>query len=310
MRTIETGKKPLLSLSIGDKIAVSRKVYSFEASATGGMGHVAFVTLCDEDSEGTVNSLPRRLALKTSKRDAPPILDELQKWSLMQHYAILPLEDILFSEIDGLVAVSERCDGSVRDFLAAGRNVNERVAYAIVRSTAEALCQAWRDHRIVHLDIKPENLLYATNARGQEWYSYCVSDWGISSTKTQAVDLGLMERGWSTNNNCGTLPYMSPERFVDGWRSAPPSDIFSVGIMWLELLAGRLPYDLTAQIQPQLLSGHYFDTARQILSKLSVKRQTKQLILNCIHPSPVKRCQDWNSVLKKLRPRFSGLKGV
>jgi serine/threonine-protein kinase len=45
-----------------------------------------------------------------------------------------------------------------------------------------------------------------------------------------------------TFNNMGTLFYMAPERFRRGFRSSVASDMFSLGMIMLEMLVGKLPF--------------------------------------------------------------------
>ncbi len=91
---------------------------------------------------------------------------------------------------------------------------------------------------IVHRDIKPENIFLTTNARGVTVPK--VIDFGISKVLDAAGDARAKTQ---TGVAIGTPQYMSPEQArgrpdIDG-----RSDIWSVGVVLYELVAGRLPFD-------------------------------------------------------------------
>lgn len=80
----------------------------------------------------------------------------------------------------------------------------------------------------MHRDIKPENILI--NSKGK----IKLSDFGISKELEQTKAL--------TNTFVGTLSYMSPER-IQGHQYGYPSDIWSLGLVILELASGHFPVE-------------------------------------------------------------------
>ena len=265
MREIDLCGKSLAQFKTGDVLQLPRRSYFVEGTASGGMGFVVFATLTDDSTNSLVSNLPSRLALKISKSPTDSLENELQKWSLMTHENILLLEEILYSKIDGPVAVSRRCPGSLSTLLYQESRFSEEAAYAVVRSCAEALADAFENHGVVHLDIKPDNVLFKDRTKDIKYFKFYVSDWGISSTKISDTMRSKEHVFQETNNNAGTIPYMAPERFVRGWKSSPISDIFSLGILWLELVSGRLPYSPGSNLVPQIISGNYFTNASKLL---------------------------------------------
>ncbi|WP_343051693.1 serine/threonine-protein kinase [Nocardioides panzhihuensis] len=106
----------------------------------------------------------------------------------------------------------------------------------IAREAGEVIVQAARTlaavhgQGIVHRDIKPSNLVYDGERRIR------IVDFGIA----QLARLGD-QRLTSTHDVVGSLAYLSPER-GSGGEVGPPSDIYSLGCVFFEMLTGRNPY--------------------------------------------------------------------
>jgi serine/threonine-protein kinase len=100
----------------------------------------------------------------------------------------------------------------------------------IARSVAEALDFA-HSQGVVHRDIKPENILLFGNEP-------MVADFGIAL----AVDAADQERLTSTGLSLGTPAYMSPEQSLGDSRVDSRSDLYSLGCVVYEMLAGEPPY--------------------------------------------------------------------
>ncbi|HJX87524.1 MAG TPA: serine/threonine-protein kinase, partial [Gemmatimonadales bacterium] len=103
-------------------------------------------------------------------------------------------------------------------------------AVRIGRSVAEALDFA-HGQGIVHRDIKPENILLFGNEP-------MVADFGIAL----AVDAADQERLTLTGLSLGTPAYMSPEQALGDTRVDRRSDLYSLGCVVYEMLAGEPPY--------------------------------------------------------------------
>jgi serine/threonine-protein kinase len=157
-------------------------------------------------------------------------LREIEVAANLSHPHILPLHDS--GEGDGLLYyVMPYVEGeSLRERLTRETQLPVDEALRIAREVADALAYA-HGQGVIHRDIKPENILLSGDHA-------LVADFGIARALGQADSGRLTEPGMAV----GTAAYMSPEqasgeRPVDG-----RSDVYSLGCVLYEMLAGEPPY--------------------------------------------------------------------
>ena len=161
---------------------------------------------------------------------AERFLNEIKVTANLQHPHILPLHDS--GDADGfLFYVMPYVEGeTLRDKLDREKQFAIDEAIEITKSVAAALDYAHR-HDVIHRDIKPENILIH---EGQA----LVADFGIALAVSQAGGTRLTETGLSI----GTPHYMSPEQAMGDRELDARSDVYSLGAMLYEMLAGDPPY--------------------------------------------------------------------
>ena len=158
-------------------------------------------------------------------------LAEIRTTANLQHPHILPLFDS--GEADGfLFYVMPFVEGeSLRDRLDREKQLPVDVAVSIARKVAGALQEA-HDRGVVHRDVKPANILL--DHRGEP----LVADFGIALAVQEAGGGRLTETGLSL----GTPYYMSPEQTTGDRTPDARSDVWSLGCVLWEMLAGEPPF--------------------------------------------------------------------
>src|SRR5207237_5715205 len=126
--------------------------------------------------------------------------------------------------------IMEYVDGlNLRQLEQAG-NLSPREALEIVPQICEAL-QFAHDEGIVHRDIKPENILLDKKGRVK------IADFGIAKIMGHETDRVMTE----TQGAIGTPHYMAPEQVEKPQEVDHRADIFSLGVVFYEMLTGELP---------------------------------------------------------------------
>jgi predicted Ser/Thr protein kinase len=136
-----------------------------------------------------------------------------------------------FGQVNGLpFFIMEFVDGlNLRQLEQAGK-LSPREALQIVPQICEAL-QFAHDEGIVHRDIKPENILMDKKGRVK------IADFGIAKILGPERDVSITE----TKGAIGTPHYMAPEQVENPASVDHRADIFSLGVVFYEMLTGELP---------------------------------------------------------------------
>ncbi|HEY3012926.1 MAG TPA: protein kinase, partial [Gemmatimonadales bacterium] len=182
----------------------------------------------------------RKVAIKVLRPELGLLLGpdrftrEIRIAAALNHPHILPLHDS--GEADGLLFyVMPYVRGeSLRQKLSREKQLSIDEAIAIVRQIASALDHA-HAHGLIHRDIKPENILLHEGEA-------MVTDFGIALAAGAAPG----ERLTVTGLMVGTPEYMSPEQAAGERTLDARSDVYSVGCVLYEMLAGEPPHAATS----------------------------------------------------------------
>ncbi|MFT4288763.1 protein kinase domain-containing protein [Nocardioides sp.] len=215
-----------------------------ELIATGGMGEVW---------RGRDTTLGREVAIKVLRPEyaGDPVFrtrfeTEARNAALLHHPGIAAVFD---------VGESIRPDGSLRPFLVMelvggqplsallrpGTGMDPGVVRDLLAQTGDALGAA-HAAGIVHRDIKPANLIITGNRNVK------ITDFGISRALSGAAITG-------TGAVMGTPQYLSPEQ-ARGDAVTPASDVYGLGVVAFECLAGRRPFEKETPVATALAHLH------------------------------------------------------
>ncbi len=189
---------------------------------------------------------------------------EARALALLNHPHIVAVYDFGRKD-DRFYFLMEYVDGAnLRQLLDGGR-LAPREALAIVPQICDALQYA-HDHGVVHRDIKPENLLL--DKRGQ----LKIADFGLAKLAgRQPQEVTLT----ATGQVMGTLHYMAPEQTEHPQQVDHRADIYSLGVVFYQMLTGELPL------------GRFAPPSR----KVEIDVRLDEVVLRALEKEPAQRYQ-------------------
>ena len=209
-------------------------------------------------------------------------LREIEIVARLHHPHIVPLYDS--GESDGsLYYVMPYEEGSsLRDRLARDGTLPIDDVVVIIRDACDALSHA-HQRGIVHRDIKPDNVLLAGRRA-------LVTDFGVARAATDAT---------ATHLTLGTPAYMAPEQVAGDASLDHRADIYSVGALAYELLAGRPPF--TGATRSEVLSAQLNEAPVPIgTRRADVSPRLAALVMKCLEKRPADRWQSADEIVREL----------
>jgi len=230
----------------------------------------------------TDEHLNRLVAIKVSneiikdKNVLSSILSEAQMLAKLDHPNIVPVLDVGNSESEGFFIISKYLDGGT--YSQAIRKQASDITWVCktIALIADGLHHA-HIRGLVHRDIKPDNILL--DASGCP----CIVDFGLALTEEALAENELRPFG----DVMGTCLYMSPEQAGgEGHRVDGRSDIFSLGVILYEILAGRRPFeDKNVMVLLQMIKMGEVKPIRQFnptihkeLERICLKAMSRKLL--------------------------------
>ena len=259
----------------------------------GGMGEVYVA----EDSR-----LKRKVALKVLPEEVardPARLDRFQREAesiaALNHPNIVTIYSI--EEANGIRFLTmELVEGETLIQLIPSNGIDVETFFRFSSSVAEALSAA-HEKGIIHRDLKPGNIMVSQEGRVK------VLDFGLAKLTRDDSDpnSSRMETHAQTEDGIvlGTMPYMSPEQ-IQGKKLDHRSDIFSLGIIFYEMIAGRRPFH--GDTSADLISSIMRDTPEPISNlKTNIPEHLERIIRRCLMKDPRDRYQTARDVYNELR---------
>src|SRR3954471_17724071 len=216
----------------------------------GGMAVVYRATDLRLNRRVAIKVLPLELAFNADVRER--FLREAQTAAQLSHPGIVPIYTV--DEREGIVYfVMALVDGeSLAERLSREPRLPITEARRILGAVADALAYA-HEQGVVHRDVKPDNIML-DRASGRP----LVTDFGIA--RAAQGDTRLTVTGVAV----GTPAYMSPEQALGERELDGRSDIYSLGVVGYQMLAGRTPF--RAANTPAMLVKHLSESPHPIES--------------------------------------------
>ncbi|MBI5950123.1 MAG: serine/threonine protein kinase [Chloroflexi bacterium] len=211
---------------------------------------------------------------------------EMEVMSLLDHPAILKgLGSGKYNRIPYLV--TEYVNGqSLRSLTEASGPLPPEQVVPLIRKIADGMAYCHKNE-VIHRDLKPENILIT--ADGQP----VIMDFGLALTK------GSHRVTYSNlSATMGTPDYMAPEQ-IEGQRGDQRTDIYALGVMMYELLAGTVPF--TGDNNMAIMAQHLNGTAPR-LDRInpSITTQLAAIVATCLARNPDDRYANMTDLIQAL----------
>jgi eukaryotic-like serine/threonine-protein kinase len=211
---------------------------------------------------------------------------ELEVMDTLDHPAILKgLGSGKYNRIPFLV--TEFVDGkSLRQIIDNSAPMPVEQANDLIRKIADGMAYCHKND-VVHRDLKPENIFIT------DLNQPVIMDFGLALTK------GAHRVTYSNlSATMGTPDYMSPEQ-IDGKRGDQRTDIYALGIIFYEMLAGHPPF--TGDSTMVVMSQH-LNTLAPRLDKVnpSIPTSIAAIVFKCLEKSPDDRFQSMDELINAI----------
>ena len=263
--------------------------YGFERElGGGGMSRVFVAVERRFDRRVVVKVLASELAAGVS---AERFAREVKLAARLQQANIVPVFDS--GQIDGLPYYTMPwVEGeSLRARLDARGALPISESVAVIGDVAKALSYA-HAHGVVHRDIKPENVLLSG-------HTAVVTDFGIAKAISLSRTLAPFETLTQVGTSLGTPAYMAPEQAMGDPATDHRADLYALGVVAYELLAGGRPF--TGTTVHELVRAHVTQAPPDLAARRAdVLPALAALVMRCLEKEPAGRPQSADEVLATL----------
>jgi serine/threonine-protein kinase PpkA len=179
---------------------------------------------------------------KSASEHLSRFIQEYTLLSRIEHPHVIRIYDQGFTDDHAYIAMEYFEMGDLREELNAG--MDRKRVLTVISQVAQAL-GVIHERGIIHRDLKPENIMRRPDG------TVALADFGIAKSMLQAENMVLTQT--RHGDVVGTPYYLSPEQ-ASGLAITPQSDLYSLGIMMFEMLAGHRPF--RAESLDVLLAHH------------------------------------------------------
>lgn len=214
----------------------------------------------------------------------------------IRHQNVVSVTD--YGVIDGSVPflVMEYVEGeSLHDLLVREKSLSPERAFEMIAAVCAGVGAA-HHQGIVHRDLKPLNVMICSDKPRLD-QAVKILDFGLAKIKSGEL-LGSFVQA-QTQGLMGSPYYMAPEQWADEEPDSR-SDIYSLGVMLYQMLAGDVPFKGTSI--PAIMKKHITDPPPTLADAgLTVSPELERAILHALQKDPKKRTQSVDFMVDELR---------
>ena len=274
----ETQPSPLL---VGSILNNKYRVDSFLGG--GGMGRVYFATNRElPDIQYAIKVL--NCELTSNPRFRNDFFNEAKRQAQLKHPNIVKVVDYFVERGDYFLVLEYIHGQSLNNKIHDQGKLTEKETFSVIKDMLKALNYA-HENSVVHLDVKPPNILIDKQCARLADFGISRGGMGISPTSP---------RGWA-----GTPEYMSPEQYLTPDKVDHRADVYAIGIVMFEMLTGKLPF--SGQTAEEILQQQVHTPAPDLhIIEPKISKSLSRIVLKALAKNPAERYQGCMEFLKAI----------
>ena len=270
-------------VTIGDGYKLDNKI---------GESHLGDIYLATKESDNRSVRIEILSGSVTSDEEAVTrFLNEIELLRSLKHKNLLPYIEAGQDNQTYFLVTANEPGMTLEERLRKEGAVDEKSALSYLVSVAEVLRYTWddNDRKLLHRDIKPQNIYITEDNKAK------LTGFGIAKS-SDGQSLGLTGVGFTI----GTPEYMSPEQIKASENLDFKSDLYGLGVVMYEMLAGELPFIEDA---PILLMQKHMDEIPVPLDEKThqVSKPCSNLVDRMLEKNPDDRHQSWNELIEEAK---------